>query len=257
VGCGDDAAPADAGATACFVDASADAGVICVDGGPCEVLNACDSRFWRSGPLPTPWWLDHPPSACLDHVTHGSCEWPEALDDCQPSPVNFVPSACPVPSARAATCAETDFWTQTCHTSADCPRGMGCVDSFGDGPLHDADSTDQGLCRQLCGGSGAPICVRCADVCADEGYCKPAPPPLGHACRADCECMGGEVCAEGHCQLSGVPYNSGICGSQAESYPADLRCACTHGSCAADPRTGQNCCYLPDGGVARGGADCN
>ncbi|NOY93534.1 MAG: hypothetical protein GXP55_20310 [Deltaproteobacteria bacterium] len=256
-GCRGEGAPKDAGpgGSACFADAGGvDASLRCVDSGPCELPIVCDDHLWNPEPLPDrPWWLRHPPSACLDEVARGSCDVPEALDDCPPSPFGFVPSACAIPTAGAATCAETDFWTQTCHVSADCPRGMGCVE-FVDGPIHDTDPLVHGICRQRCGAPGDPICVRCADTCAAEGYCKPAP-YLGPSCTANCECMPGEVCGEGHCYASGIQYVPGICDDPFT--PEEFGCACTHGTCEPDSVSGQGCCYLPDGRIAEGSLECN
>jgi hypothetical protein len=264
-GCRGEGAPKDAGpsGSACFADAGGvDASLRCVDSGPCELPIVCDDHLWNPEPLPErPWWLRHPPTACLDEVARGSCDVPEALDDCPPSPFGFVPSACAIPAAGAATCAETNFWTQTCHVSADCPRGMGCVD-FLDGPIHDTDPLVHGICRQRCGAPGDPSCVRCADTCAAEGYCKPGPPPLGPPCGYDCECPNGDrgqgICSDGHCWFTTTPptldcdMSDGGVGRDAGDIST---CPCTGGTCEINATTGRGCCRAPDGHIAASNSD--
>ena len=271
-GCGTGGSSTDAGSRACYAPLDANAGVVCPvgDAGPCNVEIACDDDLWKPDPLPNrPWWLRHPPAACEDEVAHGSCEVPEALDDCPPIPTNFSPSSCSIPDARAATCANSGYWTQTCHTSADCPHGMGCVDandSTDAGPIHDSDSIPYGLCRQRCGAAGDPECVRCDTVCGAEGYCEPRPPPCpippsgdglpdcrphGYLspCEYDCDCLPEFLCGEGRCLLLGIPYAPG-CETPDAGGGGVLGCPCNVGSCEINTETRRGCCRAPDGHIA-------
>jgi len=227
----------------------------CDPRGPCEVVPDCDPSLWHNSPLPShSWWLDMSPTSCADHVQHGSSDAPVALDDCGPISREFMPYSCGILRAGAAVCGSGQYWTQTCHVSADCPDGMGCVAS-NDGPIHDSDAIEFGSCEQRCGSAGDPVCVRCGYVCAPEGYCKPEPPPLGHACTADCECMEGEICNEGgHCWES-PRWPDALCGLPDSAYPyPELRCACSSGTCETNARTGRNCCRSMDGSIASYGA---
>jgi hypothetical protein len=91
---------------------------------------------------------------------------------------------------------------------------------------------------------------------ADGGVAAPDDPecrPM--ACRADCECLGGEpasggnTCAGGLCGVSRLQA-TGLCikfdGGTIPGEGWPTYCACNGGTCDA-----RQCCVLPDGTVAQ------
>lgn len=234
-------------------DASAaDTAPYCDARGPCEIPINCDRSFWSEQSLPNhPWWLDTSLPACMGEVHQGTSEAPEALDDCGAPPPHFEIFQCGIP-VRAAVCSN-HYWTQRCQVSSDCPDGMACITPY-DGPIHDVDPANQGICEQRCGGSADAACVRCGFVCAPEGYCRPAPPPAGEPCVADCQCPAGEWCRAdtNTCVDVDFPPN-GLCGEGAETLQG--YCACNSGTCELEPSTGRGCCRGADGSIARSPTD--
>jgi len=209
---------------------------------------------WLPGPVPEPWWIAAPPSACVSDPMH---EPPQAYDTCHSGGTGLNSDVCGVPLAGALECGG-QMWMPTCQSTPDCPMGMVCVwgDEIHDSPPPPELAAQRGECAKRCTGAGGEAeCIRCDLVCDAAGYCRARGPDLtvGHACTADCECwdvvdpMYGEtLCVGGRCQVSGAP-RIGLCGDP------EADCACRGGTCEPHPSGG--CCRLPDGSIALPGSE--
>lgn len=134
------------------------------DGGSCSDVLDCDGS-WAPGPLPPPWWILDPPTSCVDSPRHERLEY---LDDCggNPSPGALACGA----GVGDAVCGGDV--TTLCKTSADCPRGMACID--GSEPMETSPSQPEwGVCTKTCDPAGNdPVdCVRCDYRCTRQGVC--------------------------------------------------------------------------------------